>query len=86
MNDATITVIGFVAQDPHFELLKSGMSLMSLRVGSTPRRYDRDIDLRITRLRKKIEPVPGDPTVIKTVRGHAGGYEYVPSPRPSYGR
>ncbi len=48
--------------------------------------FDRAIDLRITRLRKKIEPVPGDPTVIKTVRGHAGGYEYVPSPRPSYGR
>jgi DNA-binding response OmpR family regulator len=48
--------------------------------------FDRAIDLRITRLRKKIEPVPGDPTVIKTVRGHGGGYEYIPSDGPSYGR
>ncbi|MGH3380467.1 MAG: single-stranded DNA-binding protein [Actinoallomurus sp.] len=43
MNDATVTVIGFIAHDPHFQVLDSGMSLMSLRVGSTPRRYDRDI-------------------------------------------
>lgn len=48
--------------------------------------FDRAIDLRVTRLRKKIEPVPGDPTVIKTIRGHGGGYEYVPSDGPNYGR
>ncbi len=48
--------------------------------------FDRAIDLRITRLRRKIEPVPGDPTVIRTVRGHGGGYEYVPSRGPDYGR
>nr|WP_211226284.1 response regulator transcription factor [Solimonas flava] len=48
--------------------------------------FDRAIDLRITRLRRKIEPVPGDPTVIRTVRGHGGGYEYVPSAAPNYGR
>ena len=48
--------------------------------------FDRAIDMRITRLRKKIEPVPGDPSVIKTVRGHGGGYEYVPVDEPQYGR
>ncbi|WP_428309978.1 response regulator transcription factor [Hydrocarboniphaga sp.] len=48
--------------------------------------FDRAIDLRITRLRKKIEPVPGDPTVIRTVRGFGGGYEYLPSAGPNYGR
>lgn len=48
--------------------------------------FDRAIDLRITRLRKKIEPVPGDPTVIRTVRGFGGGYEYLPSSGPNYGR
>lgn len=48
--------------------------------------FDRAIDLRITRLRRKIEPVPGDPTIIRTVRGHGGGYEYVPSIGPNYGR
>jgi single-strand DNA-binding protein len=43
VNDAIITLVGFVAQDPHFEVLASGTSLMSLRIGSTPRRYDREI-------------------------------------------
>lgn len=43
MNDAMITVVGWVAQDPHFEILDSGTPLMSLRIGSTPRRYDREL-------------------------------------------
>jgi single-strand DNA-binding protein len=43
VNEAVVTVIGFVAQDPIFEVLASGTSLMSLRIGSTPRRYDREI-------------------------------------------
>lgn len=37
--------------------------------------YDRSIDLRIMRLRRKIEPDPEKPQVIKTVRGV--GYMYV---------
>lgn len=37
---------------------------------------DRSIDLRVMRLRRKIEPVPEKPTVLKTVRGV--GYMYVP--------
>jgi DNA-binding response OmpR family regulator len=41
-------------------------------------RKPRTVDMRITRLRQKIEPVPTDPTVIRTVRGAGGGYEYVP--------
>lgn len=52
--------------------------------GADPREiFDRAIDLRITRLRRKIEPSPANPTVIRTVRGHGGGYEYVPSAGPS---
>jgi len=31
--------------------------------------YDRSIDLRISRLRRKIEHNPGKPEVIRTVRG-----------------
>lgn len=38
--------------------------------------FDRSIDIRITRLRKKIEPNPDYPQVIKTIRGV--GYMYVP--------
>lgn len=39
--------------------------------------YDRSIDIRIARLRKKIEADPDKPQVIKTVRGV--GYMFVPS-------
>ncbi|WP_218191018.1 response regulator [Enhydrobacter aerosaccus] len=38
--------------------------------------FDRAIDLRITRIRRKIEPAPEKPTVIRTVRGI--GYMFVP--------
>jgi DNA-binding response OmpR family regulator len=39
--------------------------------------FDRSIDIRIARLRRKIEADPGKPQVIKTVRG--AGYIFVPS-------
>ena len=38
--------------------------------------FDRAIDLRIMRIRRKIEPDPAHPTVIRTVRG--GGYLFSP--------
>lgn len=39
--------------------------------------FDRSIDVRITRLRKKIEPDPNNPRLIKTIRGV--GYVFVPN-------
>jgi two-component system OmpR family response regulator len=39
--------------------------------------YDRAIDTQVGRLRKKIEPNPGEPLLIKTVRG--GGYVFAAS-------
>ena len=39
--------------------------------------FDRSIDIRVTRLRKKIEEDPGKPQTIKTVRG--AGYIYSPA-------
>jgi DNA-binding response OmpR family regulator len=38
--------------------------------------FDRAIDVRITRIRRKIEPNPSHPTVIRTVRG--AGYLFSP--------
>jgi len=38
--------------------------------------FDRSIDIRITRLRRKVEDDPARPRVIRTVRG--AGYMYVP--------
>lgn len=39
--------------------------------------FDRSIDVQLSRLRRKIEPNPKDPTLIKTVRG--GGYLFTPA-------
>lgn len=39
---------------------------------------DRSVDIRITRLRQRIEPDPAAPGVIRTVRGE--GYVYGPGP------
>jgi len=38
--------------------------------------FDRSIDIRIARLRRKIEPDPARPSVIRTVRG--AGYLFAP--------
>lgn len=38
--------------------------------------FDRSIDIRIARLRRKIEPDPEHPRLIKTVR--SAGYMFVP--------
>lgn len=39
--------------------------------------FDRAVDLRIMRIRRKIEPDPAKPAVIRTIRG--GGYLFSPS-------
>ena len=39
--------------------------------------FDRSIDIRITRLRRKVEPDPAHPRTIRTVRG--AGYMFIPS-------
>lgn len=46
--------------------------LMDLTSGRTPNVFDRSIDNQVSRLRKKIEPDPKTPSLIKTVWG--GGY------------
>lgn len=38
--------------------------------------FDRSVDIRIARLRRKVEPDPAQPRVIRTVRG--AGYMFVP--------
>jgi two-component system OmpR family response regulator len=46
--------------------------LLDLTRGRLAGPFDRSIDIQISRLRKKIEPDPKEPSIIKTVRG--GGY------------
>ncbi len=52
--------------------------LLDLAQARDPDAFDRAIDVRITRIRKKIEPDPGNPQVIRTVRG--AGYMFSPDP------
>jgi two-component system OmpR family response regulator len=50
--------------------------LLDLANARDPDAFDRAIDVRITRIRRKIEPDPAHPTVIRTVRG--AGYLFSP--------
>ena len=51
--------------------------LLDLARGRSAVPFDRSIDVQVSRLRRKIEPDPADPTLIKTVRG--GGYLFTPA-------
>jgi len=48
--------------------------LLDLARGRSAAPFDRSIDVQVSRLRRKIEPDPANPTMIKTVRG--GGYMF----------
>jgi DNA-binding response OmpR family regulator len=52
--------------------------LLDLAHGRGSEPFDRSIDIRITRLRRKIEADPDTPQIIKTVRG--AGYMFDPGP------
>lgn len=51
--------------------------LLELTTGDEPSSFDRAIDVRISRLRRKIEPNSDDPQIIKTVYG--AGYLFASS-------
>jgi len=51
--------------------------LLDLTRGRESSPFDRSIDVQVSRLRRKIEPDPARPELIKTVR--SGGYMFTPS-------
>ncbi len=51
-------------------------SLLDLTQGRGSGSFERSIDVLVSRIRRKIEPNPQDPTMIKTVR--SGGYLFTP--------
>jgi DNA-binding response OmpR family regulator len=61
------------AQNPNRVLTRDRLLDLAHHRDSQP--FDRSIDIRIARLRRKIEPDPGKPQVIKTI--HGTGYMYV---------
>jgi two-component system phosphate regulon response regulator OmpR len=61
-----------------FDLLKAFLDhLLTLTRNREWEPFDRSIDIRITRLRRKVEDDPENPRSIRTVRG--AGYMYVPA-------
>ena len=55
--------------------------LLDLTSGRSAGPFDRAIDNQVSRLRRKIEPDPKNPTLIRTVWG--GGYRFAADVRPS---
>jgi DNA-binding response OmpR family regulator len=65
-------------QNPYRVLSRDRLLDLAHRKNDDP--FDRSIDIRVTRLRKKIEDDPSKPQTIKTVRG--AGYIYSPARKP----
>ncbi len=61
----------------HPQRVLSREQLLDLARGRDAQPFDRSIDVQVSRLRRKIEPDPRDPSFIKTVRG--GGYAFTPA-------
>ncbi len=68
------TALKAFAENPKRVLTRE--RLLDLAQARDSEAFDRAIDVRITRIRKKIEPDPAHPRVIKTVRG--AGYVFSP--------
>lgn len=65
----------------HPNRVLSRNQLMDLVKGREWAAYDRAVDTQVGRLRKKLEVDPGNPTLIKTVRG--GGYIFATPVQPA---
>lgn len=68
------TLLKIMAQHPHRTLSRD--RLIDLLKGYERHPYDRSVDVRVTRLRKKIEPDPSKPIYLRTVWGE--GYVFTP--------
>ena len=71
-----IELLIVLAQNPEKVLTRD--QLMNKLDGGLRDSFDRSIDVRITRLRSKIEKNPSDPQFIRTVWGK--GYRFTPNP------
>jgi two-component system phosphate regulon response regulator OmpR len=74
MSPLEFILLKALTDQPHRVLSRERILNMSGRDNWDP--FDRSVDLRILRLRKKIEPDPEHPQYIRTVRNE--GYRFVP--------
>lgn len=70
LSTAEFRLLKVFLDHPHSVLTRD--QLLDLTVGRTAEPFDRSIDNQVSRLRKKIEPDPKNPTIIQTHWG--GGY------------
>jgi len=73
LGEAELSLLRAFQAHPN-EVLSRGQ-LLELTGDTEADNFDRAIDVRITRLRRKIEEDPAKPQVIKTIRG--AGYKYI---------
>jgi len=69
-----------VAFVTHPRRVLSRDQLLDLAHGRAATMFDRSIDVQVSRLRRKIEPDPSEPALIRTVR--AGGYMFTADVEP----
>jgi two-component system phosphate regulon response regulator OmpR len=74
MSPLEFILLKALSDQPHRVLSRERILNLSGRADWDP--FDRSVDLRILRLRKKIEPDPEHPQYIRTVRNE--GYKFVP--------
>ena len=75
MSPLEFDLLKALAEHPNRALSRESIMNLSQRRDWNP--FDRSVDLRIMRLRKKIEPDPEHPRYIRTIRNE--GYLFVPS-------
>jgi DNA-binding response OmpR family regulator len=74
LTTSEFTLLKAFAENPKRVLTRE--RLLDMANARDPEAFDRAIDVRIVRIRRKIEPDPNRPRIIKTVRG--AGYVFSP--------
>ena len=74
LTTSEFTLLKAFAENPKRVLTRE--RLLDMANARDPEAFDRAIDVRIVRIRRKIEPDPNRPRIIRTVRG--AGYVYSP--------
>ena len=74
LTSGELDLLGILVRYPNRVLDRD--RILDLLTGAERSPFDRSIDVRITRLRSKIEPNPGSPTYVRTVWGK--GYMFCP--------
>ena len=76
LTNLEISLLNFFALNPA-KTISREMVISNLDISQEKRNFNkRNVDVQITRLRKKIEPDPANPRHLKTIRGK--GYRFLP--------